>query len=167
MKGRKEEAQEAPFVFFQSGKDKRDDLVQYHRAREERAAEKRDAEGRGEVFGDFERLERSEPADRAGQQFHQWSGEDKPDDRGGEKRQRAEDNAAAKLAQVRPERGEKRIVCFRRPLQSSGSCFSGWSVGSDVDPVADRVVWSEYLEAVVRERRDWDDFYRACREVTA
>ena len=35
------------------------------------------------------------------------------------------------------------------------------------DPVADRVVWSEYLEAVVRERRDWDDFYRACREVTA
>lgn len=33
------------------------------------------------------------------------------------------------------------------------------------DPVADQVVWSEYLEAVVRERRDWSDFYRACREV--
>jgi MoxR-like ATPase len=37
------------------------------------------------------------------------------------------------------------------------------------DPVADAVAWSEYLEAVVKERRDWRDLYRACRglEVTA
>ena len=34
------------------------------------------------------------------------------------------------------------------------------------DPVADRVVWTEYLEAVVRERPEWSDFYRACREVS-
>ena len=34
------------------------------------------------------------------------------------------------------------------------------------DPVADRVVWTEYLEAVVRERDGWADFYRACREVS-
>ena len=34
------------------------------------------------------------------------------------------------------------------------------------DPVTDAAVWAEYLEAVVRERRDWGDFYRACREVT-
>jgi MoxR-like ATPase len=34
------------------------------------------------------------------------------------------------------------------------------------DPVTDRVVWQEYLEAVVRDRDGWDDFYRACREVT-
>ncbi|WP_410870408.1 ATP-binding protein [Nocardia sp. A7] len=33
------------------------------------------------------------------------------------------------------------------------------------DPVADTVVWTEYLEAVVRERPDWADFYRACREI--
>ena len=33
------------------------------------------------------------------------------------------------------------------------------------DPVADAVVWTEYLEAVVRERDGWEDFYRACREV--
>jgi hypothetical protein len=33
------------------------------------------------------------------------------------------------------------------------------------DPVTDAGVWSEYLEAVVRERADWADFYRACREV--
>ncbi|WP_043265711.1 AAA family ATPase [Streptomyces sp. CT34] len=35
------------------------------------------------------------------------------------------------------------------------------------DPAADRVVWQEYLEAVVRERDGWKDFYRACREVGA
>ncbi|WP_436762464.1 ATP-binding protein [Streptosporangium sp. V21-05] len=32
------------------------------------------------------------------------------------------------------------------------------------DPVSDRVVWREYLETVVRERQDWRDFYRACRD---
>ncbi|MBF8194410.1 AAA family ATPase [Nonomuraea sp. K274] len=32
------------------------------------------------------------------------------------------------------------------------------------EPVSDRVVWREYLETVVRERSDWRDFYRACRE---
>jgi MoxR-like ATPase len=35
------------------------------------------------------------------------------------------------------------------------------------DPVTDATAWGEYLEAVVRERRDWGDFYRACREVGA
>ncbi|WP_329495432.1 AAA family ATPase [Kitasatospora herbaricolor] len=32
------------------------------------------------------------------------------------------------------------------------------------DPVADQVVWREYLEGVVREREGWKDFYRAARE---
>jgi len=35
------------------------------------------------------------------------------------------------------------------------------------DPSSDSVVWQEYLEAVVRERDGWKDFYRACREVSA
>lgn len=34
------------------------------------------------------------------------------------------------------------------------------------DPVADTAIWAEYLEAVVRDRPGWQDFYRACREVT-
>jgi MoxR-like ATPase len=34
------------------------------------------------------------------------------------------------------------------------------------DPVADRAVWVEYLETVVREREEWADFYRAGLEVT-
>lgn len=34
------------------------------------------------------------------------------------------------------------------------------------DPVSDGVVWQEYLEAVVKDRADWKDFYRACRAVS-
>lgn len=33
------------------------------------------------------------------------------------------------------------------------------------DPVQDAVVWNEYLETVVKERGDWKDLYRACREL--
>jgi len=32
------------------------------------------------------------------------------------------------------------------------------------DPVQDTVVWKEYLETVVKERKNWSDLYRACRE---
>jgi hypothetical protein len=31
------------------------------------------------------------------------------------------------------------------------------------DPVADAVVWREYLETVAKERDGWKDFYRAAR----
>jgi MoxR-like ATPase len=34
------------------------------------------------------------------------------------------------------------------------------------DPVGDSVVWQEYLEAVVRERDGWRDFYRAARDAS-
>lgn len=33
------------------------------------------------------------------------------------------------------------------------------------DPVHDTVAWREYLEAVVRDRSEWSDFYDACREL--
>lgn len=32
------------------------------------------------------------------------------------------------------------------------------------DPVQDAAVWKEYLETVVKERSDWRDLYRACKE---
>jgi len=32
------------------------------------------------------------------------------------------------------------------------------------DPVQDVIVWNEYLETVVKERDDWRDLYRACRD---
>ena len=33
------------------------------------------------------------------------------------------------------------------------------------DPVQDKNIWLEYLETVVKERKDWKDLYRACREM--
>lgn len=33
------------------------------------------------------------------------------------------------------------------------------------DPVQDKTVWVEYLETVVKDRKDWQDLYRACREM--
>ncbi len=34
------------------------------------------------------------------------------------------------------------------------------------DPVQDQIVWQEYLETVVKDRPEWTDLYRACRELT-
>ncbi|KAF0846239.1 ATP-binding protein [Nocardia caishijiensis] len=48
------------------------------------------------------------------------------------------------------------------------SDIAGAVLGSVIkDPVADAVIWTEYLEAVVRERPDWADFYRACRDIAS
>jgi len=33
------------------------------------------------------------------------------------------------------------------------------------DPVQDNIVWQEYLETVVKERKEWKDLYRACKEL--
>ncbi|MBF0226236.1 MAG: AAA family ATPase [Desulfobacterales bacterium] len=33
------------------------------------------------------------------------------------------------------------------------------------DPVQDKIIWQEYLQTVIKERDDWKDLYRACREV--
>ena len=33
------------------------------------------------------------------------------------------------------------------------------------DPVQDKNIWLEYLETVVKERKDWKDLYRSCREM--
>ncbi len=33
------------------------------------------------------------------------------------------------------------------------------------DPVQDKLVWEEYLETVVKERKEWRDLYRSCKEL--
>jgi len=33
------------------------------------------------------------------------------------------------------------------------------------DPQQDKVVFSEYLETVVKERKGWKDLYRSCKEM--
>lgn len=50
--------------------------------------------------------------------------------------------------------------------QLRGADMAAGVVGAIVkDPVQDRQVMLEYLETVVKERADWKDLYRACREV--
>lgn len=52
---------------------------------------------------------------------------------------------------------------FGNGLLSSADVAAG-IVGAVVkDPVHDSVAWREYLEAVVRDRPEWADFYDACR----
>ncbi len=46
----------------------------------------------------------------------------------------------------------------------AGDVASGLLGAVIKDPVQDTVVWKEYLETVVKERTDWKDLYRACRE---
>jgi MoxR-like ATPase len=49
----------------------------------------------------------------------------------------------------------------------SASDVAAGLVGTVVkDPVQDTIVWQEYLETVVKERKGWKDLYRACRELT-
>jgi hypothetical protein len=31
--------------------------------------------------------------------------------------------------------------------------------------VQDKIVWQEYLETVAKERKEWKDLYRACKEM--
>jgi len=33
------------------------------------------------------------------------------------------------------------------------------------DPVQDKVIWQEYLETVIKQRDEWKDIYRACRDL--
>ncbi len=33
------------------------------------------------------------------------------------------------------------------------------------DPVQDQNIWQEYLETVIRDREEWQDLYRACKEL--
>ncbi len=33
------------------------------------------------------------------------------------------------------------------------------------DPVQDAIIWREYQETVMKERNDWKDLYRACRDI--
>lgn len=47
----------------------------------------------------------------------------------------------------------------------AGDLASGLLGAVVKDPVQDAIVWREYLESVVKERDDWRDLYRACREL--
>ena len=48
----------------------------------------------------------------------------------------------------------------------SASDIAGGLLGAIVkDPVQDRNIWEEYLETVVKERKEWQDLYEASRAI--
>lgn len=53
---------------------------------------------------------------------------------------------------------------FGDGMMRAGDIASGLLGAVIKDPVQDTVVWKEYLETVVKERSEWKDLYRACRE---
>lgn len=55
---------------------------------------------------------------------------------------------------------------FGDGTMTAGDVASGLLGAVVKDPVQDAVVWREYLETVVKERKDWKDLYRACRELS-
>ncbi len=47
----------------------------------------------------------------------------------------------------------------------AGDLAAGMTGAIVKDPVQDKIVWQEYLQTVAKERDNWKDLYRACREV--
>ncbi len=76
---------------------------------------------------------------------------------------------AVRDALAPPRRSRSSPTGSRSPRTSatarcSAEDLAGGLTGAVVqDPVQDKVVWQEYLEAVVRERDGWGALYRACR----
>jgi MoxR-like ATPase len=48
---------------------------------------------------------------------------------------------------------------------TAGDLAAGITGAVVKDPVADRLIWQEYLQTVVKERDGWLDLYRACQDV--
>ena len=88
----------------------------------------------------------------------------------GRDRGRAHEAQVAVRARSRPPRRSASSPTGSRSPPTSATARSapedlaGGLTGAVVqDPVQDRVIWQEYLEAVVRERDGWGALYRACR----
>lgn len=48
---------------------------------------------------------------------------------------------------------------------AAGDLAAGLTGAVIKDPIQDSIIWQEYLETVMRERPEWTDLYRACREL--
>ncbi len=61
--------------------------------------------------------------------------------------------------------GQALAAHFGDGLLKASDLAAGLTGAVIKDPVHDRKVWDEYLEIIVKERRDWGDLYRACKEL--
>ncbi|MBI5917082.1 MAG: AAA family ATPase [Bacteroidetes bacterium] len=61
--------------------------------------------------------------------------------------------------------GQALAVHFGDGILKAHDLAAGLTGAIVKDPVQDRNIWLEYLETVVKERKDWADVYRACKEL--
>lgn len=61
--------------------------------------------------------------------------------------------------------GQALAVHFGDGVIKAADIAAGLTGAVIKDPSQDRSIWLEYLETVVRDRDDWSDLYRACKEL--
>jgi MoxR-like ATPase len=61
--------------------------------------------------------------------------------------------------------GQALAVHFGEGTLKAADLAAGITGAIVKDPVQDKIAWQEYLETVVKERKDWGDLYRACKEL--
>jgi MoxR-like ATPase len=61
--------------------------------------------------------------------------------------------------------GQSLAIHFGDGTMKADDMAAGLSGAIIKDPVQDKIIWQEYLETVMRERKDWQDLYRACKEL--
>ncbi len=61
--------------------------------------------------------------------------------------------------------GQSLAVHFGNGTISADDLAAGITGAIVKDPLQDKNVWLEYLETVVKERKDWEDLYKACKEM--
>lgn len=61
--------------------------------------------------------------------------------------------------------GQALAVHFGNGKLNSHDLAAGITGAIVKDPVQDKNIWLEYLETVVKERKDWSDMYRSCKDL--
>ena len=61
--------------------------------------------------------------------------------------------------------GQALAAHFGDGMMKASDLAAGLSGAIVKDPAQDQKAWLEYLETVVKERKDWKDLYRACRDL--
>ena len=61
--------------------------------------------------------------------------------------------------------GQALATHFGNGLISAHDLAAGITGAIVKDPTQDKIVWLEYLETVVKDRNDWSDLYKSCREM--
>ena len=61
--------------------------------------------------------------------------------------------------------GQALAAYFGNGLLSANDLAAGITGAIIKDPVLDKTVWLEYLETVLKNREDWKDLYKACRDM--